>query len=62
MKLKSAIIEEFNKKTKNNKKEILKKEKSHFRNKKGLTLDSTFIHNTNDTFNTIDSILKTKPY
>ena len=61
LKLKSAIIEEFNKTTKNNKKEILKKENTHFLNKKGLDLDSTIIHNTNGTFNTIDSKLKIEP-
>ena len=61
LKLKSVIIEDFNKKTKNNKKEIFKKENTHFRNKKGLALDSSITHNTNNTFNTIDSILKTEP-
>ena len=61
LKLKSVIIEDFNKRTKNYKKDILKKENTHFRNKKGLALDSTISHNTNTTFNTIDSILKTEP-
>ena len=58
--LKKMIIEDYKKKTNNNKTEVLEKEDSGNNSKKGLALDNNIITN-NSVLNSIDNTLKTEP-